>query len=209
MVAATFVAIMASAQGQFEDSGIVDKRTSAVHLGIKAGANMSSMSNYNLVDLGQKMGFGFEGGLVVSARFGKRTRSSDPGTGIIGVQIEPTYVQRTIGTDYKDLKLGYIEVPVLLKVFVTPSLNIEVGPNFAGILSSSPDYLETPNTKIATGEIKGMDVKVCVGVSYETKEGFFASLRYNLGTSDLAGNFPCKVSGASLTIGYKFNIFKF
>ena len=205
--AVAFVTIVANAQ--YEDSGIVDKRTSAVHLGVKAGANISTMSKYDMVDLGQKSGFGFEGGLVLSARFGKRNRGADPGTGVFGVQIEPTYAQHNVKTDYDDIKLSYFEVPILLKFFVTPNLNIEVGPNIAGTLSSKPEYVEAPNTRIATGDIKGMDVKVCFGVSYETKEGLFASLRYNLGTSDLAGNFPCKVSAASLTVGYKFNIFKF
>lgn len=211
-----WMATPASAQVTFTDEEneqdeieIVDKRKSAVHFGIKAGANMSMMSKYDPVDLGLKSGIGFEGGAVISARFGKRTKASDAGTGMFGVQIEPSYVQHTVGTDGDDLKLSYLEVPVLVKIFLTPNFNIEVGPNFCSLLSSSPDYLEASNTRIATGDLKGFDVKACIGVSYETKGGLYASLRYNLGTSDLAGNFPCKVSVASLTLGYKFNIFKF
>ena len=100
-------------------------------------------------------------------------------------------------------------MPILLKIYVTPNFNIEVGPNISGTLSVSPDYLTKDNVRIAIGDIKGFDVKVCVGASYELKSGLFANLRYNLGTSELAKNFPCKVSAASLTIGYKFNIFKF
>ena len=212
--AAAIVAIATNAQvadvdDEFEESGIVDRRTSAVHLGVRVGANISTMSKYEMVDLGQKSGFGFEGGLVLSARFGKRTLSSDAGTGMFGVQIEPSFVQRTIGTGYENIKLGYFEIPILLKIFVTPNVNIEVGPNIAGTLSRSPDFIDAVGTRFATGDIKGFDIKACVGVSYELKEGLYASLRYNLGTSNLAGNFPCKVSGASLTIGYKFNIFKF
>ena len=112
-------------------------------------------------------------------------------------------------TNSEDIKLTYFEVPILLKFYVTPNLNIEVGPNICGSLSSSPDYIEDSNTRIATGDLKGFDLKVTAGVSYELKNGLYASLRYHLGTSDLAGNFPCKVSAASLTLGYKFNIFKF
>lgn len=188
---------------------IVDKRKSAVFLGIKGAANMSTMSKYDPVDLGLKSGFGFEGGIVMGVRFGKRTKASDAGTGMFGFQIEPSYVQHTIGTENEDIKLTCLEVPILLKIFLTPNFNIEVGPNISGTLSCKPDYLETSNTRIATGDLKSFDVKACIGVSYETKEGLFASLRYNLGMSDLAGNFPCKVSAASLTLGYKFNIFKF
>jgi len=194
---------------EFGNTGWVDKRKNVVSLGITAGANMSTMSKYDPVDLGLKSGLGFQGGVVIAAHFGKRTKASDAGTGIFGMQIEPSYVQHTIGCDIEDIKLSYFEVPILLKFYVTPNLNIEVGPSICGTLSSSPDNLEASNTRIATGEIKGFDVKGCIGVSYELKSGLYASLRYNLGTSELAKNFPCKVSAASLTLGYKFNIFKF
>ena len=188
---------------------IPDKRKNAVSLGAKVGANISTMGKYKPVDLGQGSGVGFEGGAVLAVRFGKRTKGSDAGTGMFGVQVEPSYVLHTIGTDIENIKLSYFEMPILLKVFVTPNLNIEVGPSICGTLSSSPDNLKVDNIRIATGDIKGFDFKACVGISYETKEGLFASLRYNLGTSELAGNFPCKVNAASLTVGYKFNIFKF
>lgn len=193
----------------FGSEGFVDKRKNVVSLGITAGANYSSMSKYDPVDLGLKGGVGFQGGLVIAARFGKRTNGSDPGTGIFGIQMEPSFVQHTIGTNGENIKLNNFEVPILLKFYVTPNLNIEVGPNICGSLSSSPDNIEAANTRIAVGELKGFDLKVTAGVSYELKNGLYASLRYNLGTSDLAKNFPCKVSAASLTLGYKFNIFKF
>ena len=83
----------------------------------------------------------------------------------------------------------------------------------SGKLTIQPEfqrhYLYAENAQIATGDLKGHDVKLCVGASFETKTGLFASLRYNLGTSDLAKNFPCKVSAINVTVGYKFNIFKF
>ncbi len=205
----TFDEEESSQQEEEISNGFVDKRKNVVSLGITAGANYSSMSKYDPVDLGLKGGIGFQGGLVIAARFGKRTNGSDPGTGIFGIQLEPSYVQHSIGTNGDNIKLSYLEVPILLKFYVTPNFNIEVGPNICGSLSSSPDYIEEGNTRIAVGELKGFDLKVTAGVSYELKNGLYASLRYNLGTSDLAKNFPCKVSAASLTLGYKFNIFKF
>ena len=214
LAAATFmVAMSANAQVSFGDddnsAGFVDKRKNVVSMGIKAGANFSTMTKYKEVDLGQKSGVGYEGGLVIAAHFGKRTQGSDPGTGLVGIQIEPSYVQHTIGTSKDDIKLSFYEVPILLKLYVTPNFNIELGPNLCGTISVKPDFIEAENVRIATGDIKGFDVKACVGASYELKNGFYASLRYNLGTSELAKNFPCKVSAASLTVGYKFNIFKF
>lgn len=186
-----------------------DKRKSMVAVGLKVGANMSSMTKFKEADLGQKSSMGFEVGLVASAHFGKRTKGSDPGTGVLGVQIEPGFVQHAIKTNDETIKLNYFELPILCKIYLTPNFNLEVGPNICGTLSCNPDYVLAENVRIATGKIKGFDVKTCVGASYETKEGLYGSLRYHLGTSELAKNFPCKVSAISLTVGYKFNVFKF
>jgi hypothetical protein len=217
--AAFLMAAVTNAQVTFTDEenneeesleGIVpDKRKSAVSFGFKVGANMSSMTKYDVADLGLKSGVGFEGGVVIAARFGKHTKGSDAGTGMFGVQVEPTYALHNIGTSSDDIKLNCIEVPILLKIFLTPNFNVEVGPNICGSISSKPDNLDTGNMSLAIGDLKAFDIKASIGVSYETKGGLFASLRYNLGTSELAKNFPCKVSAANLTLGYKFNIFKF
>ena len=88
-------------------------------------------------------------------------------------------------------------------------MNIELGPTFCYLMSKSPDELKGEATSFAIGDLKGGDVKGTIGVSYQTKSGFYASARYNMGFSDLAKNFPCKVSTVSVSIGYLFNIFKF
>lgn len=205
----TFTEDESNRQEEFGSQGFVDKRKNVVSVGVKGGVNFSTMTKFKDVDLGQKSGIGFEGGLVVAAHFGKLTSGSPAGTGKFGVQIEPSYVQHTIGLDKDDLKLSFFEIPVLFKYYLTPNWNIELGPSICGTLSSKPETIESENTRIATGEIKGFDVKAVAGISYETKMGLFASLRYSYGFSELAKNFPCKVSAASLTVGYKFNVFKF
>ena len=193
----------------FGSEGFVDKRKNVVSLGVTAGGNYSMMSKYDPVDLGSRSGIGFQGGAAINIHFGQR-RGADAGTGPIGLQIEALYAQHSMKTDLSaDIKLGYLEIPVLLKYYITPNVNIELGPTFSYILSKSPDVLEGTSTTIAIGELKGGDIKGTVGVSYQTKSGFYASARYNLGFSELAGNFPCKVSTVSVSIGYLFNIFKF
>lgn len=197
---------------QEEEQGfgaISDTRKNVVSLGITAGGNYSMMSKYDPVDLGSRSGIGFQGGAAVNIHFGQR-RGADAGTGPIGLQIEALYALHNMKTDLSDnIKLGYLEIPVLLKYYITPNVNIELGPTFSYILSKSPDVLKGTSTTIAIGELKGGDVKGTIGVSYQTKNGFYASARYNMGFSDLAGNFPCKVSTVSLSVGYLFNIFKF
>ena len=117
LAAIMMMVISASAQDEFDDDGIgPDKRKNVVSLGIKAEGNYSSMSKYDDVDLGLKSGVGFGGGLVIAAHFGKRTRGSDPGTGLFGIQIEPSYIQHTIGTNSEDIKISYFEAPVLMSL---------------------------------------------------------------------------------------------
>lgn len=206
----TFAEEESSQQEEEQGFGTIsDTRKNVVSLGITAGGNYSMMSKYDPVDLGSLSGIGFQGGAVVNIHFGQR-RGADAGTGPIGLQVEALYAMHNMKTDLSDnIKLGYLEIPVLLKYYITPNVNIELGPTFSYILSKSPDVLKGTSTTIAIGELKGGDVKGTVGVSYQTKSGFYASARYNMGFSDLAGNFPCKVSTVSLSVGYLFNIFKF
>ena len=84
------------------------------------------------------------------------------------------------------------------------------GISYGGTLSSSPEYLEVDNTRYKTGDLKGFDVKATVGLGYRfntnaANEGFYVNARYYLGTSELAGNFPGKISSAELSIGYTFH----
>ena len=202
------MAVSANAQEFEESNDVVDTRKNVVSLGVTAGGNYSMMSEYDPIDLGARTGIGFQGGLAVNAHFGQK-QGAGAGTGPIGLQLELLYAQHNIKTDLNDdIKLGYLEAPLLLKYYVTKGLNIELGPTFAFLMSKGPDDLVGPSTSIAIGELKGGDVRATVGISYQTN-GFFVSARYNHGFSDLAGNFPCKVSAVTLSVGYLFDVFKF
>lgn len=193
--------------------------SNTISIGPKVGMNLASMSglqdNYNL---NPSNGIGFQGGLAANFHFGRRTPESRGGTGLWGVQVEALYSQRTIKTDIEDMKFGCLEVPVLAQYYITPSLCIEAGPTFVTTLSSSPDEIFIQNFEetstaitdlnIKTGEIKAFDVMLSAGVGYKHKSGFIASARYNLGMSELAGNFTGKVSTISVSIGWLFNVIK-
>lgn len=190
-----------------------------ISIGPKVGMNMASMSGLqDEFALNPSSGMGFQGGLAANIHFGRRTPKAKGGTGLWGVQVEALYSQRTIKTDFEDLKFNCLEVPVLAQYYILPSLCIEAGPTFVTTLSSSPDEIfiqrfeDTPTSitdlTIKTGEIKAFDVMLSAGVGYKHKSGFTASARYNLGMSELAGNFAGKVSTVSVSIGWLFNVVK-
>lgn len=202
------MAVSANAQDFEESNDVVDTRKNVVSLGVTAGGNFSMMSNYAPIDLGSRRGVSFQGGLAVNAHFGQK-QGAGAGTGPCGLQLELLYAQHNMKTNLNEnIKLGYLEVPVLFKYYFTKELNVEVGPTFAFLMSKSPDDLIGEATSIAIGELKGGDVKATIGISYQTN-GFFVSARYNHGFSKLAGNFPCKVSAVTLSVGYLFDVFKF
>ena len=202
------MAVSATAQDYEEGNDVVDTRKNVVSLGVTAGGNYSMMSKYDPIDLGSRTGIGFQGGLAINAHFGQKP-GAGAGTGPIGLQLEVLYAQHSFKTDLNEnIKLSYLEAPLLFKYYFTKELNVELGPTFAFLMSKKPDELVGPSTSIAIGELKGGDVRATIGISYQTN-GFYVSARYNHGFSDLAKNFPCKVSAATLTVGYLFDIFKF
>ena len=203
-------------------------------VGPRAGIGISTMSEGDDLNIYDGSGIAFGGGVAANIRFGgkdSRGRALD-GQGLFGVGLELNYKGLSVKTKPGDkLKLGYFEVPVLLQLYPCyntkqlKNLYIEIGATVAGTLSKSPDNIKYSNTlhettgytthdlyeewNYPTGEIKGFDIKPTFGIGYRfnknsANDGFYASLRYSLGTSKLAKDFPGKINCAELTIGYLF-----
>lgn len=185
--------------------------------GFKAGVTFTSMSGTpNEGEFYDKSGVGFDGGVVGNFRFGFKSDRSPVGTGLLGCQIEAIYKMnavKTLGDD--DLSIGYFEVPMLLQVYPFYKVKgfnnvyLEVGPDIAGTMSKSPETISVKNTvSYKTGDLKGFDVRVAVGGGMYLPSGLGFGLRYYLGTSDLAGNFPCKMNSLEVSLSYLFPIIK-
>lgn len=207
MVMAVFTVNIAA---QEEIGEIIDSPY-RIYMGVKGGASFSTMNGLpDALGLDPKMGVGFQGGIVAGIRLGRwgGNDKAEGGTGRFGIQLEALYSQRTVKTEVENLKLSYFEVPVLAQCYITRDIFVELGPTIAGTLSSSPDEMKTGNMAIATGELKGFDVMLTGGVGYKHKSGFIASARYNYGMSELAGNFPGKISTFNVSVGWVFDLNK-
>lgn len=210
-------------------------KSNAFFLGPKIGGTMTTMTQPNEGKLYDGSGFGVSGGLVFQARFGKASENSVGGTGYFGAGLELKYKQnsvKTLGTDESGkenakMSLGYFEVPVFVHIYPiakSPGLNslyIELGAAFAGTLSRSPksltlinpsaDYSQVTYNLDANGsKLKGMDVRPFAGLGYTIPNtGLDINARYYIGTSELAGNFPCKMNTLEVSLAWLFNIGKF
>lgn len=179
--------------------------TFAYKFGIKAGLNMSNMSN-NLdgCEPGFSMGTGFRVGGLVNMRWGQRTENSLPGTGYFGLQPEILFSSMQVKTDVEAIKFQTVQVPIMLKVYPTVQFSIEAGPEFTYYMSSSPDDITFGGTQIKTGDIKGLTLGVGGGLAYDFDMGLTIGARYSYGFNKMAKNLDWKNSNIQITVGWMF-----
>ena len=179
----------------------------ALSIGPKVGANYSIAGDPEGMDLGMTGNIGFSAGAAVNLRFG-RPAGRPFGTERFGVQLEALYSRRSLKTDIENINMNCFEIPILFQWYFVPTFAVEVGPTFTGAFSGSPKDFKYNNAVYQMDKVKAYDVMLSIGVNCKLRNGFTADLRYNLGNSDIAGNFQTKVSTISLGIGWLFNVIK-
>ena len=172
--------------------------------GVKAGLNMTSMSNDMAFEPGFGMGVGFRVGGFLNLRWGYRTENSSKGTGLWGFQPELMYSNQAVKTDAGDIKMNYIAVPLLLKVYPTTALSLEVGPEFSYLMSTSPSTMAVDGAEIKVGDCKGMNIGLAAGLAYDFEMGLTVGARYTYGFTDMAKNLKWKNSNIQITVGWMF-----
>lgn len=197
--------------GLFAQEECEDDRPYRLAIGPKVGVGLDMGSHSNLENLDFGMGFGYQVGAAFNAHFGRRFELSCGGTGWFGLQVEAMYGGRNIKVGTSSLGTSCFEVPVLAQLYFTPSVALQAGAT-AIIFKGTPDELYYEGATYSTGQIKGKDVMPTVGLVYKTRlnenSALLIDARYNMGMSNLAGNFDTKVSSAMLSIAYLFNIVK-
>ena len=107
-------------------------------------------------------------------------------------------------TDAGDVKMNYIAVPLLLKVYPTTALSIEVGPELSYLISTSPSTMAVDGAEIKVGDCKGMNVGLAAGLAYDFEMGLTVGARYTYGFTDMAKNLKWKNSNIQVTVGWMF-----
>lgn len=114
-------------------------------------------------------------------------------------------------------KLGYLNVPLMIKYYAAPKFSLEFGPQVGFLLSAKADVDYTvfvEGMKVSGTEsvdvkdqASSVDFGLNFGLGYDFTQKFSAGLRYNLGLSnvyDTPGNDSAKNSVFSIAAGYKF-----
>lgn len=172
--------------------------------GVKAGLNMTSMSNDMAFDPGFGMGVGFRVGGFLNMRWGYRTENSSKGTGLWGFQPELMFSYQAVNTNDGGIKMNCISVPLLLKVYPTTGFSIEVGPELSYLISTSPSTMAVDGAEIKVGDCKGMNIGLAAGLAYDFEMGLTVGARYTYGFNDMAKNLKWKNSNIQVTVGWMF-----
>jgi hypothetical protein len=193
------------------------KATSEVKFGAKAGLNIAKISGdiENEKSLiGAHLGVFAEIKLTNKFAFQPELLYSMQGAKIEYSESTPDYYY-----SYKDKnKLGYLNVPLMAKYFVTNKLFFEVGPQIGFLISAKNDYEETETlfgtTDYFSGDVdiksnlKSVDFGLNFGLGYEFTSEIFASARYSVGLSNInnvsGSNAELKNGVLQFSFGYKF-----
>jgi opacity protein-like surface antigen len=166
-------------------------------LGVKGGVNVSTVTGDGFTDPDHRTSF--YGGLLAEA----------PITETFSLQPEVFYSRQGYdlnenndGAD-AEYQLDYIQVPVLLKVYLVDGLNIQAGPQFGFKVNEDINFPEADDD-IETDVVRDFDFQLTSGLEYKFAESFFVQARYTYGFSELVEDNDVHTSYFSAGIGYMF-----
>jgi hypothetical protein len=167
--------------------GLSNVNAQEVKFGAKAGVNFASLGGDDSDGLDGLTSF-HVGGVVnigVSDKF--------------SVQPELMYSSQGASYDGGDLKLDYLNVPVLAKFMVADGFSIEAGPQIGFLMSAKDDGEDVKDF------LKSTDFSGAVGLAYQMETGLNFAARYNLGFGNiLDGDGDLKNNVIQISVGYMF-----
>lgn len=197
-----------------------------MHWGVKAGYNLSSLSGApESVDVSYRSGFhlGALAEFELSEKFSLHPEllySMEGGNSSFGFQREGFALSGN-----EKAKLGYLNLPVMAKYFVTNGLSLEAGPQLGYLLSAEVDFEYTSTimgevftdsgTQDLIDEADRFALGLNFGLGYKLNNNLFVQARYHLGLTSIMEDDPSedepvvnlneiKNKGFQFSLGYKF-----
>jgi hypothetical protein len=172
-------------------------------IGIKAGPNFANINTDATAGENYKSRTGFHGGAFALIKLSK-----------IGIQPEIIFSQQGSKATYSgspdvESNFSYMNIPVMLKIYLAAGLNVQVGPQF-GFLTSAKVKVDGASEQDIKDELKGSDLSAGFGLGWDLPFGLTLDGRYNLGLSkinDKDSSADAKNQVFQFSIGYK--LFKF
>jgi hypothetical protein len=135
-----------------------------IDIGIKGGVNFSKL---DIPDIQTSNKTGYHLGAYSLFKFGN-----------LGLQPEIIFSQQGSKVDLEDWDTKYINIPIILKLYLGGGFNLQAGPQF-GFLNKA----ELDGNSIED-DLKSADVSIGLGLGWDTPIGIKLDARYNLGVTD-------------------------
>ena len=163
----------------------VQSFSQGLDFGIKAGVNFANITD--ATGLTNKTGF------VVGVFAGVKLNDK------LGVQGDLLYSQQGAEFDAGEIDLNYVIIPIVIKYYITESLNLQAGPQFGFVVDDN--IKEVVN---GISEAESFDLSAVIGAGFEFPFGIRVSGRYNIGLTDIMKLGDGKNAVATVAVGYSF-----
>lgn len=204
-------------------AGITTAVAQDINWGVKGGLNYSTLTS----EMEPDHIFGYHAGLTAEFRIApKFALQPELLYSLEGAhsEIEFSDEEFSFYSDQK-IKLGYINLPVMAKYFVTPALSLQAGPQVGYLVSAKNEYeiasdfpddfgMNESGTADIKDELKKISLGLNFGLGYEFQK-LFLQARYHMGLTNISdfedfdeefeGEMEkIKNAGFQFSVGYKF-----
>lgn len=200
--------------------GFTNANAQDLNFGAKAGVNFANIGGDESDDYDGKTGFhlGLVAEIMLTDQFAFQPEILYSAQ---GARAEETYREDGFEEFYEaDLKLSYINIPLLAKYYIAEGLSLQLGPQIGFLVSANSDYTGTysyegvTETESESEDMKeymnSVDFALAGGVGYKLDMGLFFNARYGLGLSNIHKNedddddFSQNNNVFQLSVGYMF-----
>ncbi|OUR91064.1 hypothetical protein A9Q87_11345 [Flavobacteriales bacterium 34_180_T64] len=169
--------------------GFSNANAQEVKFGAKAGVNFATLGGDDTDGIESTTSFHVGGvaNIGVSDKF--------------SVQPEIVYSSQGASEGGFDLKLDYINVPIMAKYEVADGFSLEAGPQIGFLMSADFEGTDVKDS------FKSTDFSAGLGLAYEMESGLNFAARYNLGLGNIAeeDEGDLKNNVFQISVGYFFN----
>lgn len=186
------LAVTASSLAFAQTTKTTNSSSSDVRFGVKAGMNVSSLSNDETLD-DQKSKIGFNAGVFATI----------PVAASFNIQPEVIYSQYGSKADYTVLgdkyssstNLDYVTVPVMFQYNFVPNFYVEAGPEFGLMVSAKNKVKNESNGNSSTTDnykdnLNTFNFGIGLGAGYYFTDNIGITARYVAGITDVAKDRP-------------------
>ncbi|MCC5942144.1 MAG: PorT family protein [Balneolaceae bacterium] len=164
-----------------------------INIGVKGGLNSFTINTDNSSSFDSKIGLhaGLIGHIHLNSQY--------------ALQPEIVYSMQGAKSGNTDIKLDYINIPVIIQYMFDNGFRIQAGPQLGLLLNAKAENNSSVDIK---DDFKSFDLGLSVGASYvHPPTDFGIDLRYNLGFTDISesSNVTSTNRGFQIGVFYLFN----